>query len=91
MKEREAPVPESPGQGDNPAAGIGRRGFLGSTASLAMAGGLAASYGTFAAIAGRFLYPPAGAAAGWMFLADAASLKPGDSLGVPGMPATIRR
>ena len=44
-----------------------------------MAGSLAASYGTFAVMAGRFLYPPGGGAAEWMYLAEASSLAPGDS------------
>jgi len=58
---------------------IERRGFLGGATSIAMVGGLAAGYGTFAALAGRFLYPPEGSAARWMFLAGASSLRPGDS------------
>jgi Rieske Fe-S protein len=59
--------------------GVARRGFLGSATTAAMAGGLAASYGTFAFMAGRFLYPPGAAAAEWLFLAEASSLSPGDS------------
>jgi Rieske Fe-S protein len=78
IDERESPVPP-PRAGEENAAAVDRRGFLGHAASVAMVGGLAASYGTFAAVAGRFLYPPGGAAAGWMFLAEASSLKAGDS------------
>ncbi len=58
-------------------AGPGRRGFL---ASAAMAGGLAAGYGTFALFAGRFLYPARPAETGWLFVADLSSFKPRDSL-----------
>ena len=36
-----------------------RRGFLKAASTTAMVGGLAASYGTFAVIAGRFVYPAA--------------------------------
>ncbi|MBI3273076.1 MAG: Rieske 2Fe-2S domain-containing protein [Planctomycetes bacterium] len=61
-------------------AAVDRRGFLTSAAGLAMAGGLAAGYGTFAAMAGRFLYPPHPTARGWLFVSDAASLKVGDSV-----------
>jgi Rieske Fe-S protein len=44
-----------------------------------MAGGLAASYGTLGFMAGRFLYPAGPTPEGWMFLAEADRLKPGDS------------
>jgi Rieske Fe-S protein len=45
-----------------------------------MAGGLAAGYGTFVAMAGRFLYPAGPSAVGWMYVARVDALKPGDSL-----------
>ncbi|MBI4606160.1 MAG: Rieske (2Fe-2S) protein [Planctomycetes bacterium] len=44
-----------------------------------MATSLAASYGTLAVLAGRFLYPAGSSPAAWMFLADMAGMKPGDS------------
>ncbi len=45
-----------------------------------MAGGLVAGYGTFVAMAGRFLYPAGPSVVGWMYVARVDSLKPGDSL-----------
>jgi Rieske Fe-S protein len=60
-------------------SGSDRRTFITSAGSLAMAGGLAASYGTLAAMAGRFLYPTGEGAIGWMFLTEASRMQPGDS------------
>ncbi len=54
-----------------------RRGFL---ATGAMAGGLVAGYGAFAAIAGRFLYPARPAATEWLFVLDLGSMKQGESI-----------
>ncbi len=54
-----------------------RRSFL---ATGAMAGGLVAGYGAFAAIAGRFLYPARPAPTEWLFVLDLRSLKAGESL-----------
>jgi Rieske Fe-S protein len=45
-----------------------------------MAGGLVAGYGAFAAIAGRFLYPPEGGEDAWVFVTELARLRPGESL-----------
>jgi nitrite reductase/ring-hydroxylating ferredoxin subunit len=45
-----------------------------------MAGGLAASYGTFALMAGRFLYPSRPPARVWQFVARVQDLAPGSSL-----------
>jgi Rieske Fe-S protein len=59
--------------------GIGRRGFLSRTTSLAMAGGLAAGYGTFGTIAVRYLYPAHPTETGWVFVSDVASMKIGES------------
>lgn len=58
---------------------IGRRGFLSRATSLAMAGGLAASYGTFASIAGRYLYPAHPTETAWVFVSDIAGMKVGES------------
>ncbi len=55
----------------------GRRDFL---TTAAMAGGLAAGYGTFAAMAGRYLYPAKPIEMAWLFVADLQGFKPGDSL-----------
>jgi Rieske Fe-S protein len=52
-----------------------RRNFM---TSVAMAGGLLAGYGTFAVMAGRYLYP-ASTSTAWQFLAPAAEMKPGGS------------
>jgi Rieske Fe-S protein len=60
--------------------GVGRRDFLSRSTSLAMAGGLAAGYGAFAGIAGRYLYPAKPEATGWVFVTDVAGMKAGDSL-----------
>jgi Rieske Fe-S protein len=59
--------------------GIGRRGFLSRTTSVAMVGGLAAGYGTFAGIAVRYLYPAHPTPTGWVFVGDVASMKVGES------------
>ena len=56
-----------------------RRSFLSAASRLTMAGGLVASYGTLALIAGRFLYPARETPKAWMFLAEVGRLKPGDS------------
>lgn len=47
----------------------GRRSFLQLSATGVMCGGLAAGYGTLAAFATRFLYPAAGEATAWQFVA----------------------
>ncbi|MFY9344719.1 MAG: Rieske (2Fe-2S) protein [Planctomycetota bacterium] len=58
--------------------GVTRRGI--SVAGAAMAAGLAAGYGTFAWMAGRFLLPAQEAAKGWLFVARLGDLEPGQSL-----------
>lgn len=57
-----------------------RRGFLSGASTLAMAGGLAAAYGTFGVMAGRFLYPAHGRPRAWVYVSDLARLAPGASL-----------
>jgi len=56
-----------------------RRSFLSLGATTAMAAGLAGGYGMFFAMAGRYFYP-SGANKAWIFVSDAASIKPGDSI-----------
>ncbi|MCK6473220.1 MAG: Rieske (2Fe-2S) protein [Planctomycetes bacterium] len=81
------PPPADPSQ-DGPAPGCHaetpadpeRRGFLGSLSSLAMAGGLAAGYGTFGCFAARYLYPAHAAATGWMFVCEVGRIAPGEAL-----------
>ena len=63
---------ESPPQADTPS---NRREFL-SASSLAMAGGLAASYGTLAVMAGRYLYPAEGIAKAWLFVTEVDAVEP---------------
>ncbi len=75
-------------------AGPPRRSFLAAASTAAMAGGLVASYGTFAAYAGRFLYPARGARKGWMFVAEVGRMNRGDAViySTPGgAPVTIAR
>jgi Rieske Fe-S protein len=61
--------------------GVGaRRRFLSAGASLAMAGGLAAGYGTFAYMGGRYLFPDSSGRVGWQFVARVNELAPGESL-----------
>lgn len=72
----------------------GRRGFLGWSAAMAMLGGLSAGYGTFAAFAGRFLYPAKPAEKGWMFVSEVERLEPGRSIiyrAPSGAPMSITR
>lgn len=57
-----------------------RRSFLDTAATVAMAGGLLAGYGTFFGYAGRFLYPARAKRTAWMFLAETRRLQVGDSM-----------
>ncbi len=56
-----------------------RRGFIGRSSALLMTGGLAAGYGTFFAMAGRYLYPSEAGRA-WLFVTDLEGLEPGGSI-----------
>ncbi len=56
-----------------------RRSFLSTSATVIMAGGLAGSYGTFFAMAGRYFYPSSDNKQ-WIFVSDADSIAPGESL-----------
>ncbi|MFM2096743.1 MAG: hypothetical protein RIS70_3867 [Planctomycetota bacterium] len=56
-----------------------RRSFLSSAATVTMAGGLAASYGTLGALAARMLYPAGPSTSEWVFVTDVASVRKGDS------------
>ncbi len=58
---------------------IDRRDFVANASSVAMAGGLIAGYGALGALAGRYLFQDNDDTA-WLFVAAAASIKPGDSL-----------
>lgn len=67
-------------QSGSPEVDAGRRGFMGHAATAAMAGGLAAGYGTFAAHATRFLYPANAGESIWQFVCTLDELAVGDSL-----------
>jgi len=72
---------------------LGRRSFLSNSATVIMAGGLAGGYGTFFAMAGRYLYPSTQNKV-WIFVSDAASIAPGESLPFQspgGVAVTITR
>ena len=71
-----------------------RRTFLTKMSSLAMAGGLVAGYGTFAGVAGRFLYPAHPTKKGWFFVSDLDSIKDGESIPYTtpaGATVTVKR
>ncbi len=78
MDEHRAPS-ETP-EGAPAEASTDRRTFLGAASGAAMAGGLLAGYGTFAAFAARSLYPTGDAPRSWMFVGDLAGFRPGHSL-----------
>lgn len=58
---------------------VTRRRFVAATSTVAMAGGLAAGYGTFGVMAGRFLYPTEDDNVGWQFVALADEFMVGQS------------
>jgi cytochrome b6-f complex iron-sulfur subunit len=64
----------------NDLAAADRRGFLQNLSSAGMAFGLVVSYGTFGAIAFRYLYPAREARRVLLFVSDLASIAPGGSL-----------
>ncbi|MCA9231252.1 MAG: ubiquinol-cytochrome c reductase iron-sulfur subunit [Planctomycetales bacterium] len=57
----------------------GRRSFLSTSATLVMGGGLVGGYGTFFAMAGQYFFP-SGANRQWIFVSDADSIAPGESM-----------
>lgn len=57
-----------------------RRTFLSTASSVAMVGGLAASYGTLGLMAGQFLYPSQGRKLAWIYVTEVSRMKPGDVL-----------
>jgi Rieske Fe-S protein len=69
---REAPAVRSETDPD-------RRDFLSTVSTVAMAGGLVTGYGTFAFMAGRYIFP-ANVETPWLFVAEANSIQPGGSL-----------
>ncbi|HVS18109.1 MAG TPA: Rieske (2Fe-2S) protein [Planctomycetota bacterium] len=73
MSDPTPPPPATPPAAD-------RRGFLHGASSIAMAGGLAAAYGTFGYMAGSFLYPARERARAWVFVTDLARIAVGQSI-----------
>lgn len=65
--------------GASQAAKSDRRRFLSSTSSMAMLGGLAAGYGTFFYLAGRFVYPAHGTVVAWQYVGRVDELQAGES------------
>jgi len=57
-----------------------RRTFLARASSIAMTGGLVAAYGTFGAIAVRYVYPAKPATKTWLFVAVVKEVKQGDAI-----------
>lgn len=57
-----------------------RRPFLMTASGLLMTGGLAAAYGTFGVMLGRFVYPSRLADRGWLYVCAVDALAPGDAL-----------
>jgi cytochrome b6-f complex iron-sulfur subunit len=60
-------------------SGPDRRDFLSTVSTVVMAGGLVAGYGTLVAMAGRYIFPSE-VETPWLFVAEANSIRPGDSL-----------
>lgn len=71
--------PSPSGIGGNGADAVDRRSFLGTATTVAMAGGLVASYGTFAGFAGRYVYPSKSDPGHWVFVAPVSEIVPGKS------------
>jgi Rieske Fe-S protein len=70
-----------------------RRDFLSTASTVVMAGGLVAGYGTFVAMAGRYVFPTE-VETPWLFVAEANSIQPGESLAFDsptGVKVTIAR
>ncbi len=71
-----------------------RRRFLKTAATVGMTGGLVAGYGTFGAVAGRYLYPAEDRPMTWMFVAELTAMAAGASrtfLGPSGERIAIAR
>lgn len=74
--------------------GPDRRSFLSRSFGFMMFGALAASYGTFAAFAGRFLYPARGSRQSWLLVKPTREISTNDSIDYKtpaGAPVTITR
>jgi len=58
---------------------VDRRDFLSTVSTVVMAGGLVAGYGTFAVMAGRYIFPT-DVETPWLFVVEANGIPPGESL-----------
>jgi Rieske Fe-S protein len=64
--------------------GADRRRFLSSASRAAMAAGLVGGYGSFAVVAGRFLYPATTDEVMWQFVTEVAGIKVGEAIRYQG-------
>lgn len=69
---------------DEAEAPTNRRTFVSAAAGVGMAGGLLAGYGSFAAIAGSYLYPASGPPRAWMFVSELSAISVGAALSFVG-------
>ncbi|NIN72238.1 MAG: Rieske 2Fe-2S domain-containing protein [Gemmatimonadetes bacterium] len=60
--------------------GADRRGFLKTASRAAMAAGLVGGYGSFAAVAGRFLYPAKSDEVMWQFVTEVDGIRVGEAI-----------
>jgi len=79
MSQPDPPAQDPPGP-DAKKTAVGRRTILSNLSSALMAFGLVSSYGTFAALMGRFLYPKRESNSGWMFVTNLAAFPVGSSI-----------
>jgi nitrite reductase/ring-hydroxylating ferredoxin subunit len=87
-------MPDPIDKPEQPPPAQDRRGFLGRTSSLLMAGGVLASYGTLGVMAGWYLFPSKPRPRAWLFVAEVDRLRKGDALDYrdpAGQPITITR
>ncbi len=79
--QHESETPSGDCSSTSPRSGIGRRSFLETAGTVAMLGGLAASYGTAGYCALQYLQPDSqGENLGWQFVADVRDLEGVDSV-----------
>ena len=84
----ESSQPKNPETGTDQVDEPDRRSVLAAGSSLLMAAGLVGGYGTFFALAGRYLFP-SGAGRAWLFVADAGGVEAGQSIDFES-PAGVR-
>jgi Rieske Fe-S protein len=79
MSHSTSPAPSAPDE-QRSAPNPERRTFVAGASTLVMAGGLVAGYGTFGAMAVRYLYPARGPRLVWLYVADASQFAQGHSM-----------